>query len=859
MPSGVSAVVSGSVVDVSWSASDDNVGVASYEVHRSDVAGFAPDASTLVGSTGATSFGDESVGPGTWFYRVVAVDAAGNASAGSDPAAEVTVADVSVLVPTADAVVNQSAAVSNYGSISWLASRESSGYESFLRFDLPEGSAGREVTSATLRVRTLGDSSAGSVNEQVVSVADDGWSEGSVVWNNRPSVTGPELGRVPAGTSPGEWLEVSLDPAGLTPLLGGPVTVAVTGTGTDSFKFSSRESGFAPELMVTLGEIVPDTQAPSAPEGVSASVTGASVDVSWSAASDDVGVTGYEVHRSTDAGFVPVDGATLVGSTDGVTTSVTEPSVPEGTWFYRVVALDAAGNTSDPSDPPAEALVQAPVPDGEAPSVPSGVSAVVSGSVVDVSWSASDDNVGVASYEVHRSDVAGFAPDASTLVGSTGATSFGDESVGPGTWFYRVVAVDAAGNASAGSDPAAEVTVADVSVLVPTADAVVNQSAAVSNYGSISWLASRESSGYESFLRFDLPEGSAGREVTSATLRVRTLGDSSAGSVNEQVVSVADDGWSEGSVVWNNRPSVTGPELGRVPAGTSPGEWLEVSLDPAGLTPLLGGPVTVAVTGTGTDSFKFSSRESGFAPELMVTLGEIVPDTQAPSAPEGVSASVSGASVDVSWSAASDDVGVTGYEVHRSDVAGFTPDGSTLVGSTDGSTTSLTEPSVAAGTWYYRVVAVDAAGNTSDSSDPATEAVVEEPVPDTQAPSAPEGVSASVSGASVDVSWSAASDDVGVTGYEVHRSDVAGFTPDGSTFVGSTSGATSFLDESAPVGTWFYRVIASDAAGNVGPASEVSTPVVVVDVSVLVPTADAVVNQSAAVSKLWVDLVVGIA
>ena len=239
-------------------------------------------------------------------------------------------------------------------------------------------------------------------------------------------------------------------------------------------------------------------------------------------------------------------------------------------------------------------------------------------------------------------------------------------------------------------------------------------------------MASRESSGYESFLRFDLPEGSAGREVTSATLRVRTLGDSSAGSVNEQVVSVADDGWSEGSVVWNNRPSVTGPELGCwVPAGTSPGEWLEVSLDPAGLTPLLGGPVTVAVTGTGTDSFKFSSRESGFAPELMVTLGEIVPDTQAPSAPEGVSASVSGASVDVSWSAASDDVGVTGYEVHRSDVAGFTPDGSTLVGSTDGSTTSLTEPSVAAGTWYYRVVAVDAAGNTSDSSDPATEAVVE--------------------------------------------------------------------------------------------------------------------------------------
>ena len=69
------------------------------------------------------------------------------------------------------------------------------------------------------------------------------------------------------------------------------------------------------------------------------------------------------------------------------------------------------------------------------------------------------------------------------------------------------------------------------------------------------------------------------------------------------------------------------------------------------------------------------------------------------------------------------DVAVTGYTVHRGATAGFSPDGANEVGSTDGGTTTLEETSVSAGTWFYRVVAADAAGNTA-SSDPAVEAFV---------------------------------------------------------------------------------------------------------------------------------------
>src|SRR5690606_38426862 len=92
-----------------------------------------------------------------------------------------------------------------------------------------------------------------------------------------------------------------------------------------------------------------------------------------------------------------------------------------------------------------------PAPDVVAPSVPSGVSASAVGSGVVVSWSASSDDVGVVGYQVHRGSSAGFTVSAGSKVADVTATSFTDAARPVGTWFYRVVAVDAAGNASGAS------------------------------------------------------------------------------------------------------------------------------------------------------------------------------------------------------------------------------------------------------------------------------------------------------------------------------------------------------------------------------------------------------------------------
>ena len=162
------------------------------------------------------------------------------------------------------------------------------------------------------------------------------------------------------------------------------------------------------------------------------------------------------------------------------------------------------------------------------------------------------------------------------------------------------------------------------------------------------------------------------------------------------------------------------------------------------------------------------------------------------------------------WTAATDDVGVTGYDIHRSATDGFTPDTSTLIAQS--TTTSYTD-NVTAGTWYYRVTATDAAGNTSEASDQAQG----DSLPDAP-PGAPSDLTATGSLGTVQLEWTAATDDVGVTGYDIHRSATDGFTPDTSTLIAQST-TTSYTDN-VTAGTWYYRVTATDAAGNTSEASD---------------------------------------
>ncbi|MEZ4849337.1 MAG: fibronectin type III domain-containing protein [Bacteroidia bacterium] len=102
-----------------------------------------------------------------------------------------------------------------------------------------------------------------------------------------------------------------------------------------AFDAASNESGASNTVNVTT-QSAGDTQAPTVPAGLASSnVTSSSFDVSWSASSDNVGVTGYNVY--------------LNGSLDGSTASTSysfSGLSASTTYTVTVSAYDAASNTS---------------------------------------------------------------------------------------------------------------------------------------------------------------------------------------------------------------------------------------------------------------------------------------------------------------------------------------------------------------------------------------------------------------------------------------------------------------------------------------------------------------------------------
>ena len=136
------------------------------------------------------------------------------------------------------------------------------------------------------------------------------------------------------------------------------------------------------------------------------------------------------------------------------------------------------------------------------------------------------------------------------------------------------------------------------------------------------------------------------------------------------------------------------------PANCSPTCTATLNLQTTASTPL--GTTTVTVTGTAGAVV----RSTTFA--LTVTAPV---DTTAPTVPTKLNATaVSSSQINLSWTASTDAVGVTGYRIYRS---------GTVIAST--SSTSYQSTGLASNTNYsYRVSAYDAANNASAQSSPAS-------------------------------------------------------------------------------------------------------------------------------------------
>jgi chitodextrinase len=297
-----------------------------------------------------------------------------------------------------------------------------------------------------------------------------------------------------------------------------------------------------------LGETTP----PTAPTNLTATaVSGTEIALSWTAATDNVGVDRYTVIR---------DGSPVATVTAPTTTFTDTGLQPATSYTYTVLALDAAGNAS-PTSNPASATTRDTVP----PTAPSGLAAtVVSGTRIDLAWSASTDNVAVTGYRVYRNGV---------QVGVAATTSYSDTSVAPATSYsYTVTAVDAAGNESAASNAAVAGTPDTIAPSAPTGLTATPASptrvdlawtAATDNVGVTGYAVFRDGSRIATLGPVTASSDLTGLPATTATYAVRAL--DAAGNVSDPSATatattpgtnVLSDGFEAGSLAgW----SATGP------------------------------------------------------------------------------------------------------------------------------------------------------------------------------------------------------------------------------------------------------------------------------------------------------------
>ena len=193
----------------------------------------------------------------------------------------------------------------------------------------------------------------------------------------------------------------------------------------------------------------------------------------------------------------------------------------------------------------------------------------------------------------------------------------------------------------------------------------------------------------------------------------------------------------------------------------------------------------------GTNHIFFDVSNTNFT----ITAGST--DTVAPTAPTLAASGTTQTTTNLSWSGATDNVAVTGYDVLRN---------GTVIGSTTTATTFAVTGLTASTAYTFNVRAKDAAGNVSVNSNTVNVTTLA-PAADTTAPTAPTLSASGTTQTTTNLSWSGATDNVAVTGYDVLRNGVV---------IGSTTTATAFAVTGLTASTTYtFNVRAKDAAGNV--------------------------------------------
>jgi len=595
------------------------------------------------------------------------------------------------------------------------------------------------------------------------------------------------------------------------------VTATIMPESNQDFSVVTNFAGGAPDLP------------PAAPTGLGA-VPGTGegeIDVSWNA-NDEPDLDHYRLERDDNPSFSSPSSFTTIN-----THYNDSGLVPGDTYYYRVFAVDAGSNESDPSSTDSAVATDLP------PAPPTGLIAVTGTNEgeIEISWNPSSDP-DFDRYLLERSTAPDFEPGSEPFEGAV--ASYTDSGLVPGeTYYYRVYAIDVGANVS---DP----STVDSAVAQDLAPAPPTGLVAVTGTGEgeifISWNPNSEPDldryRLERSLAPDFEPGSEPFEEPAVSFtdtglipgetyyyRVYAIdagGNVSAPSNVDSAVAldldpavptglIATPGAGEGEidVSWNpnSEPDFdhyrlersTDPGFG---PGSDPFDWTLTFFPDTGLVP---GELyyyrVIAVDANGNESDP-SNVDSAVATNLP------------PSAPTGLTATPGAGEgeIDVSWSANSEP-DFDHYRLERSTDPGFGPGSDPF----DWTLTFFPDSGLVPGeTYYYRVIAVDEGGNESDPSN------VDSAIATDLAPSVPTGLDA-VPGASegdIDVSWDA-NPELDMDHYILERDIDPGFGAPESFMTSNTH----YEDSGLPTGVlYYYRVIAEDVGGNTsGPSATASS------------------------------------
>jgi chitodextrinase len=362
------------------------------------------------------------------------------------------------------------------------------------------------------------------------------------------------------------------------------------------------------EVIVTKG----DTQAPTVPGGLTVTATTPSaVSLSWTASSDNVGVTGYTIYRNGVAAGT-TDGAGAVSFTDATV-------APSTAYTYTVDAFDGSGNHSAQSKSvsvttPAPVGIQSVQAGATSTSTPVSTTTIVLGSTVH----AGDLLVGWfgqygAGGEVQVSDNVN-----GSWIRSNASTTFSTGGGDLALYYFQ------------DSAPAPWGLTITITATSPT-----YLEGAASEYSGIATAGA---------LNQAVASSGSGTTVDSGATGAVGAGELVVGGI------------------------ITGGSPGTVTPGSSQGKpfslRVQTASDSAGLDDIL-------ASSAGAQDFRATLSA---ATDWHAAVGVFLPygqgDTQAPSIPSGLATnSVASNTVSLGWVASTDNVGVAGYTVYRNGVS----------------------------------------------------------------------------------------------------------------------------------------------------------------------------------------------